>query len=161
MLIVRRLRQNETDGAIGVWLAANEARDQLPSPARRERIREKITDPAALSMVALCQGTMIGMALGEPGRHAHGAGSRDPLLMHVSMVFVHPEHWGHGVGGALLEALFGQARRDGYERATVWTRTENDRARRLYTRLGLRPTGQTKALAPHGGIVQFAADLTA
>jgi GNAT superfamily N-acetyltransferase len=161
VLNVRRLRLEEADGAVGVWLAANEARDRLPLSARQARVRDKITDPSALSMIALRQALIIGMVLGEPGRHANGAGPPDPLLLHVSMVFVHPAHWGRGVGRALLDALFSQARCDGYARATLWTGDENSRARRLYSRCGLRPTGQTKTLASHGLVVQFGADLEA
>jgi GNAT superfamily N-acetyltransferase len=80
----------------------------------------KLADSEALLYVAVDQDSIIGMALAEPGRRADGNGPRDPSLLHVSMVFVNPAHWGLGVGGALLDELFAGARRAGYLRATLW-----------------------------------------
>jgi ribosomal protein S18 acetylase RimI-like enzyme len=110
-------------------------------------------------MVALDQGLVVGMALGEPGRHDDGQGRVDPQLLHVSMVFVDPACWGAGVGRALLDQLFADAMRAGYRRASVWTAEENERARRLYASAGMRPTGRIKSLPTHGVVVQFSADL--
>ncbi len=142
-----------------MWLAANKARGRRPPTARQARVREKLADPAALSIVAMHDGRIAGMALGEAGRHADGAGPPDPLLLHVSMVFVHPAFWGRGTGRALLGTMFDEARREGYERTTLWTAAENDRARRLYTRLGLRETGRSKTIASYGVVLQFGTDL--
>jgi ribosomal protein S18 acetylase RimI-like enzyme len=159
MLTVRRSRQADEQGAVAVWRAASEARGRVVPAARATRVREKLADPASLSMVALDQGVVVGMALGEPGRHDDGQGPVDPQLLHLSMVFVDPACWGAGVGRALLDQLFADAMRAGYRRASVWTAGENERARRLYASAGMRPTGRTKGLPTHGVVVQFSADL--
>lgn len=155
----RGLRRDELDGAFSVWLAANEARDRMRSAAWKARVREKLADPVALAVVAVDRRSIVGMALGEPGRRLDGDGPREPQLLHVSMVFVHPSRWGEGIGRALLEELFAKARRLGHERATLWTGRDNERARRLYMRSGMHPTGRTKMLASHGAVIQFGVEL--
>lgn len=159
MLSVRRSLPDELVRAFAVWLAANEARGRHPSAARRARVGEKLADAAAIPVVAVDEDLVVGMALGEPGRLADGDGSPDPSLLHVSMVFVDPARWGVGVGRALLDGLLAEARRAGYARATLWTASNNERARRLYVGAGMRPTGRKKALASYGPVIQFAIDL--
>jgi GNAT superfamily N-acetyltransferase len=159
MLSIRHPDRDELDGAFSVWLAANEARGRGPSAGRKARVREKLVAPDALLVVAVEQGSVLGMALGEPGREADGDGPLDPELLHVSMVFVHPGRWGEGIARALLGELFAEARRLGTFRATLWTARDNERARRLYERAGMRPTGRTRTLASYGTVIQFAAEL--
>jgi GNAT superfamily N-acetyltransferase len=60
------------------------------------------------------------------------------------MVFVAPDRWGGGLGGRLVDALLEEVRARGYERAQLWTQTDNARARRLYQRRGFRPSGSEK-----------------
>jgi len=156
---VRRCRPEELDGAFAVWLAANEARGRFPSTARRARVRAKLADSEAFSIVAVDQGSVVGMALGEPGRLADGEGPRDFSLLHVSMAFVDPARWGTGVGRALLDELFAEARRAGYLRAALWTASDNERARRLYVGSGMHPTGRRKTLASYGAVIQFGVEL--
>jgi GNAT superfamily N-acetyltransferase len=43
---------------------------------------------------------VLAMALAEPGRTQDGAGAVVPGYGHVSMVFVHPDMWGRGLGAA-------------------------------------------------------------
>ncbi|MER7002714.1 hypothetical protein ABT297_06670 [Dactylosporangium sp. NPDC000555] len=45
---------------------------------------------------------------------------------------------------------------EGWARTTLWTRTDNARARRLYEKAGYRPTGRTSTLAEGDGIMQLA-----
>jgi GNAT superfamily N-acetyltransferase len=161
VLSVRRAGGDERDGAFSVWLAANGARGRFPSATREERVREKLADPVALLIVAVDEDSIVGMALGEPGRHADGDGPLDPTLVHVSMVFVRPGRWGEGVGSALLGELFAEARRLGRTRATVWTAVENERAYRLYARSNMHPTGRTRTLGSYGTVLQFGAALGA
>lgn len=156
---VRRARPADLGGALDVWVAANRARGRAPSPERVERVREKLADPAALTVVALDDKPIIGMALGEPGREDDGAGALVPSLLHVSMVFVEPTRQGAGIGRALLDELFALARGVGYARATLWTAQDNERARRLYVGSGMRPTGRTHQLGSYGLTVQLGIEL--
>jgi GNAT superfamily N-acetyltransferase len=84
------------------------------------------------------------MAVGEQALSDDGAGPPIEGLCHVSMVFVAPDRWGEGLGGRLVDALLEEVRGRGYDRAQLWTQTENVRARRLYERRGFRPSGREK-----------------
>jgi GNAT superfamily N-acetyltransferase len=131
------------EAAVRVWRAANVARLVLPSVDRVARIREKLADPAACLVIgrADASGDVLAMALAEPGRAEHGAGAVIPGYGHLSMVFVHPDMWGRGVGRHLLLGLHERAAANGWSRMTVWTRASNARARRLYEGQGYRASG--------------------
>ena len=58
------------------------------------------------------------MALAEHGRAEHGAGAVIPGYGHVSMVFVHPDLWGRGLGRQLLKGLHERASERGWSRTT-------------------------------------------
>src|SRR5262245_16811196 len=134
-LVVRRAAPQDLEAALDVWQAANEARGRAPSPARVERVREKLRAPDAVVVIALDGADAVGMGLAEPGRADDGAGAPVDGYGHVSMVFVHPGRWGRGHGGLVLASLH-----EGWARTTLWTRTDNARARRLYEKAGYRPT---------------------
>lgn len=55
---------------------------------------------------------------------------------------------GHGVGQALVETALADARERGLRRVTLDVADENAAARKLYERMGFRPTGRTSTL-PH------------
>ncbi len=86
------------------------------------------------------------MALAEPGRLGDGAGELDPLLLHISMVFVRPAAQRTGVGLPLVLHILDVARSMGYQRVGVWTARENTPARRLYERAGMTLTDKTAPL---------------
>ena len=86
------------------------------------------------------------MALSEPYRERHGAGAVRPHAGHVSMVFVDPERWGRGVGSRLLDALHREMRARDWRASSLWTRSNNERARRLYEGRGYSLTDDVKCL---------------
>lgn len=141
-MIVRRMRPDELEVAIGVWRAANRARGAPHGAERTARIREKLSTSDALAFVGL-RPEIVGMALAEPGRLDAGAGELDPALLHISMVFVHPVAQRSGVGSSLVHHLLDAARSLGYQRAGVWTYSENTPARRLYEGVGMTATGDS------------------
>jgi ribosomal-protein-alanine N-acetyltransferase len=51
------------------------------------------------------------------------------------------DHWGHGVGSALLDALLAEARRRGCGEVFLEVRTDNLRAQELYRRYGFSQIG--------------------
>jgi [ribosomal protein S18]-alanine N-acetyltransferase len=66
-----------------------------------------------------------------------GVGSQgDVLTMAVAS-----DHWGRGIGSALLEALLDEAARRGYTEVFLEVRTDNDRAQRLYRRYDFTEIG--------------------
>jgi GNAT superfamily N-acetyltransferase len=144
-MIVRSMRPEELDAAVGVWRQANIARGAPRGPERTARIREKLSALDAMPFVALRPG-VVGMALAEPGRLDGGAGDFDPSLLHISMVFVRPDAQRTGVGFPLLLHILDVARSMGYLRVGVWTAQENRPARKLYERAGMTLTGKTAPL---------------
>lgn len=138
----RRMVPEELEAAINVWRAANIARGARHGAERTTRIRAKLLASDSLPFVAL-RPEIVGMALAEPGRFDDGEGELDPALLHISMVFVHPAAQGTGVGSSLVLHVLDAARSLGYQRAAVWTYSDNTAARRLYESVGMAPTGET------------------
>ncbi len=54
----------------------------------------------------------------------------------VFAIYVHPQHWGQGMGRALLEAGEAHLAGDGFERSLLWVLEGNNRARAFYERQG-------------------------
>lgn len=144
---VRRMLPHELEAAVSVWHAANVARGAPHGAERTARIREKLSAPDALAFVAL-RPEIVGMALAEPGRLNDGAGDLDPALLHISMVFVHPDAQGRGIGSSLVRHVLEAARSLGYQQAGVWTYSDNIPARSLYESVGMATTGKTSRVLP-------------
>jgi ribosomal protein S18 acetylase RimI-like enzyme len=133
---------DELEAAVNVWHAANIARGAPHGPERTARIRAKLSSSDALAFVAL-RPEIVGMALAEPGRFDDGEGRLEPALLHISMVFVHPDAQRAGVGSSLVLHVLEAARSLGYQRASLWTYSDNTSARRLYEGVGMATTGKT------------------
>jgi len=146
---------DDQEPAVRVWQAANLARGLKPSPARVERVREKLRASDALLVVARSDGVVIGMTLAEQARLGDGAGAIRSGAGHVSMVFVDPLEQGAGVGRALLAGLHRGAEARGWVELAVWTRRANARAQRLYRSAGYRPTGRIRELPTGEAILQL------
>jgi putative acetyltransferase len=98
-----------------------------------------LADPAALSIGAFAAGRLIGevhCVRMRPRQFAHG-------LTDLTIA-VDPEHQGRGVGAALFERLFDEARRldPPGARIELITRSGNAGAIRLYERLGFVAEGR-------------------
>jgi GNAT superfamily N-acetyltransferase len=133
---------DELEAAVSVWRTANVARGAPHGAERAARIRAKLSASDALAFVAL-KPEIVGMALAEPGRFDDGGGELDPTLLHISMVFVRPAAQGTGVGSSLVLHVLDAARLLGYQRAGVWTYSDNTPARRLYEGIGMAATGKS------------------
>lgn len=123
----------EDDPLLEIYRAAQAARGKRPSAARLARVREKL-DEGVLAV----DDELRGFALGEPGRADDGAGDPVEGLLHLSMVFVHPDHQRQGVGAGVVEELADEAWGLGYRELTVWTETPA-----FYEALGFEPTGRS------------------
>jgi ribosomal protein S18 acetylase RimI-like enzyme len=145
-VVTRLARPGEIEAAVDVWRQANIARGKIPSHERVARVRTKLSDPSALVIVAADDVGLVGMALAEPGRDQDGTGDLSPELCHISMIFVHPDHWGRHIGQHLIDAVAEHATRRGHTDLQLWTGDSNERAQRLYRRAGFLPSGRTKQL---------------
>lgn len=145
-LIIRRGEPADVEPAVAVWLAANSARRKglTPGAEQAAQARGHVSNPEAFLLVAEEAGDLVGMALGTQGLADDGDGPPVVGLCHVSMVFVAPDYWGRGIGGRLVDALLPEARSRGYDRAQLWTQSDNMRARRLYEGRGFVPSGREK-----------------
>ena len=152
---VARAIPDDVAPAVRVWQAANSARGLQPTSERVTRVQVKLQAADALFVVARSDGTVVAMALAEPGRALDGAGATVPGYGHVSMVSVAPDRWGCGVGSALLAGLHEHAQRRDCAALTLWTREGNTRARRLYERSGYRRNGRRRSLPSGEPIIQL------
>ncbi len=67
---------------------------------------------------------------------------QDPLTRQLVSMWVAPGHRSGGVGERLVEAVSKWAKADGASVLVLGVFEGNDRARRLYERVGFRPTGR-------------------
>jgi ribosomal protein S18 acetylase RimI-like enzyme len=148
MTVFFRATSAQREGALHVWSAARTADGNPPSTARIDRVGQKLADPAASLLVGCDGDVVVAMALAEPFCERDGAGPVRPDAGHVSMAFVDPGRWGRGIGGRLLDSLHEEMLAREWRTSSVWTRSGNSRARRLYEGRGYTPTGDAKQL--HG-----------
>lgn len=143
---VRPAVATDLEAALSVWLAANIARGLPPSPQRIERIREKLSAGHVIVLVAVADDSagVVGMAQVEPLRSPDGTTAADGG--HISMVFVHPDRQGEGIGAALMRSLEADAVGRGWTRLSLWTRSTNHGAQRLYAGHGFALTGDSAVL---------------
>ncbi|MCW2672786.1 MAG: GCN5-related N-acetyltransferase [Frankiales bacterium] len=138
------------DPLLEIYRAAQAARGRRPSAERLAQVRQKLDEG-----LLVVDDLLRGFALGEPGRAEDGAGVLVPGLLHVSMLFVHPDHQRQGVGSALLEALADEAWGHGYRELSLWSTTPE-----FYEACGLERTGRAQELQA-GTAVQLTAGLEA
>ncbi len=73
--------------------------------------------------------------------------SRDPGTGgELFAIYVHPEHWGTGVGRALIEAGEEELRRLGHQDAILWVLDDNPKARRFYALAGWSLDGTARGI---------------
>lgn len=80
--------------------------------------------------------------------------SRDEDASHevaeVAAIYVDPEAWRARVGSALLRAVWGRVRSEGYRTVTLWVLEQNVSARAFYSRFGFEPDGAEELHRPTG-----------
>ena len=77
-----------------------------------------------------------GVVTGYGGLLAQAGGQADVLTLAVAA-----DHWGEGIGSALLDALLNEAHRRGCTEIFLEVRVDNERAQRLYRRRGFEGIG--------------------
>ena len=144
--VVRPGTSADAETAVAVWQLANVARrGGVPVPAEHKtRVHGYLDKSDSFLTVADDAETLVGMALGMQALDADGAGPPLPGLCHISMVFVHPDRWGEGIGKQLMRHLMREGSARGYLGFQLWTHADNHRAQRLYEGLGFRRSGREK-----------------
>ena len=117
--------------------------DGLSVTSRRDRWRQVLTElepPARGAFVAL-------EGLGHVG-FVHFCPSRDldagPEVGEITSIYVHPDHWGEGIGRCLVQRAVDSLGVAGFSSATLWVLDGNARARAFYEATRWRPDGATK-----------------
>lgn len=136
----------ELETACQIWARANLARPRPAGAVRAARVRDKI-HAGDLVLLAWYGDRPAGMLLAEQFVDQRP----DPDCGHIAMVFVDPAVWGSGVGSKMLRAL--QERE--WDRLSVWTRSDNQRAQRLYQTVGFTDTGNRAHLQDGDVIIQL------
>jgi GNAT superfamily N-acetyltransferase len=131
-----------------------------PSPEMRERLTGLWDDESkAWGLLAFAGEKPVGVVSLSM---ATGADARvpDPGTIYLWQMFVAPEWQGSGLAGALLDRLFEEARRRGYERIVVWAAAGAAQARRFYEREGFELTGEEDPDSRFGlPLVQYGRDV--
>lgn len=129
--------------AVEVWLSSVTARDEAPPADEIKRVvRANLAAPTAWLLVGEEDDAMVAFACARDGAFDGGRGAPTPGTCHIDMLFVLPDRWGTGVGGAILDATLHEAVRRGYVSAQLWVVQGNERATRLYARRGFRHSGR-------------------
>lgn len=79
--------------------------------------------------------------------------SRDddlPAAGEIMALYVHPAHWGQGVGGVLLADATRQLIEADFALGSLWVLTDNVDAERLYRRAGWQRDGSVRDETPWG-----------
>jgi GNAT superfamily N-acetyltransferase len=144
-ILIRLGEAADVDAAVSVFERSNLARRQGVWPdraARVERAKTHLRDPGSWFLLANDGPVVVGMASAEALRGDSGEGPVIPGGCFLNLLFVVPERWGEGIGGAILDAVLAEARRRQYSRIHLWTHEDNERSHRLYRRRGFSPTGR-------------------
>lgn len=124
--------------------------EQYPFPreAILERWHSELADPRFECLVHRRDGRIVGYVMGHQN-----------WLNHIATL---PSEWGSGLANVLMDAGTRARRAEGHRRLHLWVLKENHRARRLYDRLGWRPSGVEVAepFPPHPDKLEYVLDLS-
>jgi ribosomal protein S18 acetylase RimI-like enzyme len=133
---LRRLRLRALADAPDAFASTLDAEVAFPAEAWRQRAEG---GPASATFIARQDGADVGLAgvFAEPD---------PPGRMHLISMWVDPRHRRQGVARALVDLVIGWAAERQASELVLWVADHNDAARRLYERLGFRPTGESQPL---------------
>lgn len=95
-----------------------------------------------------CERHLAGFAAFGPRRDYAGSEAGE-----LYALYLHPRHWGRGLGAQLHGAVIDALVEDGYRTAVLWVLAANERAKAFYVRQGWVPDGATKTDPVDGGAV--------
>lgn len=109
-------------------------KSSFKTPWTRELIREELTFPLSLNLVAKYKDRVCGFLLSW----------QIPPEIHILTLAVEPESRGIGIGRALMEGLFAEAERRNCYKFTLEVRASNKDAIEFYKRFNFIPKGVRK-----------------
>ena len=152
---VREAISDDTEAIVSVtedgWrtghrdIVPREYLERLPVDRWRHEVSVGLRRPVAdaFTYVAEIDGEFAGYCyVAAPSREPElGPGTAEVVALYVA-----PERWSRGSGGALMTAAIERLRGLGYADAVLWTFAANERAIAFYERHGWQPDGAEK---PH------------
>jgi GNAT superfamily N-acetyltransferase len=144
-VLIRVGHAADVDAAVSVYEHSNLARRHGVWPnraSRTERARSHLRQPGTWFLVATEGEDVIAMASVEPLREKDARGRVIREGCFVNLLYVLPERWGEGIGGAILDAVLSEAKRRHHSRIHLWTHEDNERSHRLYRSRGFSRTGR-------------------
>ena len=130
-------------------LVPREYLEHLPVAQWRREMTEGLREPRgdSFTRIAELDGEFAAYCfVAAPGRERAGDSRRAELVA----LYVDPDRWGRGVGGALVEVVLAETAARRYEAIELWTFEANERALRLYERHGFRRDGGRRPFAKTG-----------
>ncbi|HUO45274.1 MAG TPA: GNAT family N-acetyltransferase [Acidimicrobiia bacterium] len=101
----------------------------MSAERRAERWAQLLAqDDGATVVIETEQGAVAGFATVSSGP--------DVATGELQAIYLAPEHWGRGLGRALMAEAVEHLRRAGHESAVLWVFADNPRARRFYEAAG-------------------------
>jgi len=114
-----------------------------PGPDRSGRIerwRRWLSTPDIDCIVATASDGIVGFVTVRPSRDDDAPAD----MAEMPTLYVHPDHWRRGHGGALCAASVQRAMNRGFRKLSLWVLDMNARARVFYRSFGFTPDGATK-----------------
>lgn len=147
---VRPVRASDYDAWLPLWNGYNEFYGRVGATALDPNITattwKRFFDPAEsmFALVADAGDSLDGLA------HFlyHRSTTRVERVCYLQDLYTRPEQRGRGIGRALIEAVYAEARRAGVKRVYWQTQVSNTAGRRLYDRI-----------AGHHGFIVYSHDL--
>lgn len=138
----------DVDAAACVYERSNLARRNGAWPGRAARVdhvRARLRDPGTWLLMAAEGPDAVAMASARALRDQDGSGPVIPGACFLGFLYVVPERWGRGIGGAVLDAVLAEAERRRQPQVYLLTHPDNERSQRLYRSRGFSPTGRSVA----------------
>jgi ribosomal protein S18 acetylase RimI-like enzyme len=163
MITVRAATLDDTEALcalhIAAWQAAyrglipDEILDSLDLDAWVTRRRETFTTGPRVIVAVDGQDRPLGHTMIDTYRIDQDPDRRDPAFGEIWAIYAHPDHWGTGVGHALIQAALAALPQP---EVRLWVLEDNPRARSFYERNGLHPDGTRADWSPRGSDVRLA-----
>ena len=111
--------------------------DDLSVSRREEHWKQVLSRENHQVHVACVSGEVAGFS-------STGTNRDIPEAAELYAIYIHPEHWGKGLGKALFHASCAALRSLRFDRLLLWVATDNSQARNFYSHLGMTVDGLTK-----------------